>query len=352
MKKLIPNLQNKKNYVTHYLNLQFYVKHGLKVTKIHRIISFSQSRWLKGWIDVCTKQRQDAKSDFETDLAKREANATFGKTVEQVRNRQNIRLIVDETKLRKAVSKPSYRMSQIINPDLVMVRGQRQKVILNKPIAVGFCILELSKLVIYRFYYDYMKPRYGKKCKLLFTDTNSLCLEIETPDLFHNMGEAMDLYDTSNFETDHPLYSTRNHRVLGKMKSEKGSVPPLEFVGLRAKMYGLSCGKKSQRKVKGIKKNYIKKHIRHESFLEIIRNPELTTDATFRLFQSRNHEVRTVEINKLCLSTFDDKRYILDDEVSTLAYGHQGIQKKVSSLSRRCGVVACVVNNPVFAKLG
>jgi len=110
------------------------------------------------------------------------------------------------------------------------------------------------------------------------------------------------------------------------MKSETSSLPPLEFVGLRAKMYSLSCGKKSQNKVKGIKKNYVKKHVRHQSFLKVIYNPKLTTDATFRLFQSRNHEVRTVEINKVCLSAFDDKRYILDDGVTTLAYGHQQIR--------------------------
>ena len=101
------------------------------MTKIRLIIKFSQSAWLKQWIDFCTAQRQNAKSDFETDLVKLQVNATFGKTIEQVRHRQNIRLIADPAKLRKAVSKPSYRMSQIINDDLVMVRAARQKVTLN-----------------------------------------------------------------------------------------------------------------------------------------------------------------------------------------------------------------------------
>jgi len=123
-----------------------------------------------------------------------------------------------------------------------MVRAARQKLTLNKPIAVGFCILELSKLIMYKFYYDYLKPHYGNHCKLLFKDTDSLCCQIHTTDLYTDMSEAMDLIDTSNFEPDHPLYSTRNHRVLGKMKSKTGSVPPHEFVSLRAKMYSLSCG--------------------------------------------------------------------------------------------------------------
>jgi len=204
--KLIPNLYDKTNYVTHYRNLQFYISHGLVLSKIHRVLSFTQRPWLKSWIDLCTTQRQNAKSEFESDLAKLQANATFGKTMEQVRNRVNIRLIADPAKLRKAVSKPSYREAKIINPDLVMVRAARQKVLLNKPIAVGFCILELSKLTMYQFFYDYLKPKYQERCVLLFTDTDSFCCQIETPDLYKDMSEAMDLFDTSNFDTDHPLY--------------------------------------------------------------------------------------------------------------------------------------------------
>ena len=95
--KLIPNLYDKTNYVTHYRNLQFYINHGLVLTKIHRILSFTQRPrpWLKPWIDVYTAQRQNAQSEFESDLAKLQANATFGKTMENVRNRVNIRLIAD-----------------------------------------------------------------------------------------------------------------------------------------------------------------------------------------------------------------------------------------------------------------
>ena len=162
--KLVPNLQNKTKYVCHYRNLQFYVKHGLIVTKIHRIISFCQRQWLKPWIDYCTEKRQMARDEFESDLAKLQANATFGKTMEQVRNRVNVRLICDPNKLAKAVSRPTFRRAEIINDDLTMVRGARQRVTLNKPISVGFSILEISKLIMYQFYYDSLKPKYGDKC--------------------------------------------------------------------------------------------------------------------------------------------------------------------------------------------
>ena len=112
MKKLIPNLYNKTNYVVHYRNLQFYIEQGLVLKKIHK--------------DLCTAQRQNATSQFESDLAKLQANSTFGKTMENVRIRANIRLIADSVKLRKAVSKPSYLHAQIINQDLVMVREPLQ----------------------------------------------------------------------------------------------------------------------------------------------------------------------------------------------------------------------------------
>ena len=243
--KLIPNLADKTKYVVHCRNLQFYVRRGLIITKIHRIVSFFQSKWLKPWIDVCTRQRIMAKSDFEADLAKLQANATFGKTMENVRNRVNVRLIVDPDNLTKAVSKPSFRQSEIINQDLVMVKAARGKIMLNKPIAVGFAILELSKLIMYQFYYDVMKQKYGAKCSLLFTDTDSLCMAIQTDDLYVDMQADRHYFDTSNFEPDHELFSEKNHRVLGKFKSETGSRPPVEFVGLKAKMYSLDvCPKK------------------------------------------------------------------------------------------------------------
>ena len=323
-KKLIPNLSNKTNYVSHYRNLQFYVNHGLIITKIHRILAFEQGPWLKPWIDYCTTKRMTARSEFEADLAKLQANATFGKTMEQVRHRVNVRLICDTHKLTKAVSRVTFRQSEIINDDLVMVRSARKAVTLNKPIAVGFTILEISKLIMYTFYYDYLKPKYGDRCTLLFTDTDSLCCHIETNDLYADMGESPELFDTSNFEPDHPLYSLRNYRVLGKFKSETGSAAPKEFVGLRAKMYSLYVPnhiRQSKIRAKGIKKAYIKKHVRHQQFLNTLRTRKTTTSC-FKTFQSKNHVVHTVQIRKTCLNAFDDKRYIMADGVTTLAYGH------------------------------
>jgi len=332
-KKLVPNLFDKNKYVTHYRNLQLYTKHGLKITKIHRILSFTQKPWLKPWIDLCNAHRRAACSEFESDLAKLQANSTFGKTMENVRQRVNIRLIADPNKAMKAIAKTSFRQSEIINSDLVMVRAARTKVKLNKPIAVGFAILELSKHIMYTFYYDHLKARYGNRCCLLFTDTDSLCCEIQTGNLYNDMGDSLDLYDTSNFAPDYPQYSTLNRRVLGKFKSEMGSTAPAEFVGLRAKMYSLhvpAAPKKSFIKVKGVQKHYVRKNVRHNNFLDVLRNVERNTKCKFRTFRSTNHIVNTVEIAKLCLCAFDDKRYRLEDGVHTLAYGHYSLTSRAN----------------------
>jgi len=142
------------------------------------------------------------------------------------------------------------------------------------------------------------------------------------------MSENLDLFDTSNFNKEHSLYTTKNHRVLGKFKSETGSLASREFVGLRAKMYSLDVPdnpKQSKIRVKAVKKSYIKRKVRHAQFLNVLQSLK-PTSSTFQTFLSSNHVLRTVEINKACLNAFDDKRYILDDGVTTLAYGHKNIR--------------------------
>jgi hypothetical protein len=172
-------------------------------------LKFDQSPWLKPYIDHCTEQRRSSKTKFETDLYKLMANAVFGKSMEQMRNRINVRLISDKKKAMKAISKPTFLNSEIINEDLLMVRASRMKLTLNKPIYISFAILELSKLIMYQFHYDYIVPKYGDKATLLFTDTDSLCYHVTTDDIYADMAADIDLYDTSNFDADHPLYSKK-----------------------------------------------------------------------------------------------------------------------------------------------
>ena len=166
--KLIPTLSNKEKYVLHYRNLQLYTDLGLKITKVHRVLEFNQSPWLKQYIDFDTKKRTDAKNAFEKDFFKLMNNSVFGKTMENIRKRVDVRLVTDENKLLKIAAKPTYVSCKIFNENLVAVHKIKETLTLNRPEYVGMCILDLSKTLMYDFHYNYIKKTY--EAKLLFTD--------------------------------------------------------------------------------------------------------------------------------------------------------------------------------------
>ena len=179
--KLITMLGKKEKYVLHYRNLQLYLSLGLKLKKVHRVLQFNQSPWLKKYIDFNTNKRTLSKNDFEKNFFKLMNNSVFGKTMENLRKRVDVRLVTTKEKLLKLTSKPTYVSSKIFNENLVAVHKIKETLLMNRPAFVGACILDLSKTFMYDFHYNYIKSKYGDKAKLLFTDTDSLTYEIETP---------------------------------------------------------------------------------------------------------------------------------------------------------------------------
>ncbi|CAG2215764.1 unnamed protein product [Mytilus edulis] len=323
--KLIPNLHPKQKYVVHYRNLKLYLSLGMKLTKIHRVMTFEQRPWLKTYIDFNTEKRKLATNEFEKDFFKLMNNAVFGKTMENLRKRTDIKLLNDQSKARKLISKPTFHAFKIFNDDLVAVHMLKQRLYLNRPIYVGFTILDLSKTLMYDFHYNYIKDKYGSRATLLFTDTDSLCYNINTDDIYQDMMEDKHLFDTSEYNPEHRLYSTLNKKVLGKMKDETHGIPIQEFVGLKSKMYSLIyeenkklCEKKT---AKGIKKSVIKHDTRHEHYKQSLFNKEIHM-STMTQIRSYDHTLYNISINKLGLSPYDDKRYLLDDGIQSLAYGH------------------------------
>ena len=324
--KLVPNLNDKTKYVTHYVNLKLYTRLGMQLRRIHRILEFTQHPWMKPYIDFNTDKRRQATTDFERDFYKLMNNSVFGKTMENLRNRMNVDLVNDQNKVKKLIASPAFQHLEIINPDLVMIYRLKAKIHQNRPIYTGFSILEISKAHMYRFHYDVMLAKYGLDCRLLFTDTDSLCYSIRTDDLYDDMTTFSDHLDTSSYPKDHPLYSPRNAKVLGKFKDECHGIAPLEFVGLRAKMYSLLVSRELMKMTaKGVKSSYIEKHVNHQTFLHTLQNKTCTT-AEFLNFRSRNHTIETQQIKKICLSAYDDKRFLLWDGKNSLAYGHKDIQ--------------------------
>ena len=273
------------------------------------------------YIDFNTQMRKKATSAFEKDLFKLLNNAVFGKTMENVRDYVDVKLTCKESYMLKWVGNPRFKYLSIFNPDLVAIMLQKSTVNLCKPISVGFTVLELSKHLMYDFHYNYIKQQYGKEATLLFTDTDSLCYAINTNDIYEDMKKHIDLFDTSDYPAEHFLQSDSNKKVLGKMKDETNGVPIEEFVGLRSKMYSIKVGIDEKKRAKGVKKNVVKKTLRHDHYKSVLFTRSARKDC-MKMIRNDNHNLFTVIQNKTSLSSFDDKRFISDNGYSSLAYGH------------------------------
>ena len=205
VEKLIPNLRNKTKYVIHYKNLIQCLKAGMKLKKIHKGIKFIESEWMKPYIEMNTNLRTKAKNNFEKDFYKLMNNSVFGKTMENIRNRVNVKLVNTEEKLKKLIAKPNFRSRKIFSENLISVHMKQTSLTMNKPVYLGMCILDLSKTIMFDFHYNYIKPKYGNKAKLLFTDTDSLMYEIETEDFFKDIvKDVKNRFDTSDYPENHP----------------------------------------------------------------------------------------------------------------------------------------------------
>ena len=201
---------------------------------------------------------------------------------------------------------------------------KKTKLKLNKPIYLGMSIHDLSKTWMYHFYYNYIKPKYSNKVKLLFTDTDSLACEIETEDFYKHIAPDVEkMFDTSNYPKVHMsgIPTGMNKKVIGMFKDKCGGNQIEEFVGLRAKLYSYKMNDNEEKKCKGVKKNVIKKKIRHEDYKDCLFSGKLQM-RTMNVICNRKHDLFTEQVNKIALSTDDDKRFFLKGKVDTLAIGH------------------------------
>ena len=325
VEKLVPNLRHKERYVLHYRNLQLYVSLGMRLKKVHRALRFDQSPWMEPYIRMNTELRKKATNAFEKDLYKLMNNSVFGKTMENLRRRVDVKLVRanEDDKFRRLIASPAFARANVFDDGLAAIQVHKSRLVLNRPVYVGMSILDLSKSLMYDFYYNQLKKEYGDRCQLLYTDTDSLLLEIQTEDVYEDIAKHADLYDTSDFQKEHPLYSVANKKVIGKMKDECAGRPIAEYVGLRPKMYSiLEAEGANIKKAKGVKKTVVKKHIRHEQYREALFGKQ-----TFRhgmdVLRSERHRIYGQHLTKVSLSPFDSKRWIAENGVDTLAYGHR-----------------------------
>ena len=315
-KKLICDWSDKKNYLIQYRMLKFHVRHGMIVDKVHDIISFRQSRWLEKYINFNTQKRNQAVNDFEKDFYKLLNNAFYGKTMENVRNRLKIKFFKkdDYREIIKQQSKLTFNGIHKSYENCYSYTVRQNEVLMDKPIYLGFSVLELSKLLMYETYYDKLQPYFGQeKIQLHYMDTDSFVLSVNTKDIIKDLKKLEDIFDFSNLDKNIELFSNKNKKVIGKFKIETPkNIWIDEFVCLRSKMYAFKCGDDCKNKLKGISK-FQSKNIKFVEYKNCLDGEEYQRECNNYIIRSINHEMVLQELKKSTLSIFDDKRCYINN---------------------------------------
>lgn len=340
-KKLVCTLNDKEEYIIHFENLIQCLEHGLILTKIHRVIEFSHSPWLKTYIDFNTEKRKSSKSKFEETFWKNNINAHYGKTIERDRKKRDVKLVSSWKSARKYISRPEFKSVTIFDENLVAIELKKTNLILNKPIYIGFTVLELSKKFMYDFYYDYVKTRFSENfhVKICYMDTDSFVIKFtsrqvnsETTVYDIIRTDCYSRFDTSNYVSNNNyVIPSVNKKIPGMMKDELGGGIMTEFICLRSKMYTYKKdGKEVRPKMKGIAKSSSKTITFGDFYDSLFQGKQ--NMVRFNSIQNKLHHNYSVTINKIGLNSKDDKRHIAEDNISTIALGHYSLRKKKSQI--------------------
>lgn len=329
--KLLLTLFNKDKYVIHYKMLKFALQQGLKLTKIHKKLKFTQTNWLQSYIELNTKLSTEASDDFSKNLYKLLNNSIYGKSLQDKRKQLDIRL---KTKwegrfgARKLIALPNFKRLNIFDDDLVAIHMNKTKILMDKPIIIGMAILDISKVLMYDFFYNHIKIKYGENVKMLYTDTDSFILEVHTECFYSDIKVDIEKYDTSDFAEDN-IYNIphRNKKVPGVFKDELNGQIMTEFVGLKSKMYSIRVNNiDKMKKAKGVKKYVLNNKISFDDYMTCIRE-NCSIVRSQNSFQSKQHTVFSVKQRKVALSSADNKRYVLENNIDTLPWGHYSIEE-------------------------
>ena len=332
--KLLLTQFSKSNYVVHAKLLQFYIKMGMRIVKIHRGLKFTQDFVFKQYISYNSSKRQQAVNNFEKDFYKLKNNALYGKTVENVRRRICFRICNDAASHLKLASKPSYLKSIVFNQNLTGVHLSKDIATLDKPVFIGQAVLDLAKLEMYELYYIHLaryESEFNCSIRLVGGDTDSFFLSVSNCNVYQQLLPAMlrdDLLDSSNYPSTHPLASDRNKAKLGCVKDESGGCSYLEWVLLKPKCYSMKCVEdaKNTKRAKGVRQATVRREITHNDYVEVYQSQSLLGSNQVR-FASSLHHMHTLRYNKVALSCYEDKRYWIRENFS-VPYGFYGLKQQ------------------------
>ena len=332
--KLLSTFYPRKKYVVHLENLQYYLQNGLILKKIHRAVTFTQKPFLKKFIKKVTNLRSKAKNDFELRLFKLFANSTFGKFIENVRNYIEVKVCNNEESFRKICLGQHIKSFNVINENLVIVMKKPAEIKMNKPLAVGFAILELSKLFMYKSYYDVFMPHFGpKNMSLCFSDTDSFLFQVKTNNLLKDIQKLGYMFDFSKYPKNHKLYDCSKANHLFYFKDELcGKAAITHFIGLRPKCYSMQIknyddgNTKTKKVCKGVKRTAIQNQLTYDDYKKCL-DSQCKIYKSFKNLRSKDHQISTQFVRKIALSAIDTKRYTLNCGRHTLALGNCEIKK-------------------------
>lgn len=326
--KLLLTFYDKKNYVIHYKMLKLAIEQGVELKRVNKVLQFRQTKWLKPYIDLNTKCRTLAKNEFEKNFFKLMNNAIFGKTIENLRLRSDYRIVTNwlgRAGGRSLISRPNFKRCKVFDENLAVIEMHKSHILMNKPIVIGMCILDLSKVTMYTYWYKYFLPKYGTNVQLVYTDTDSFILEIKAPDVYADIRNDPDIFDTSDYPENN-IYGIKpqNKKIVGLLKDELVGEVINSVVALKSKVYSVRTQGKIDRmkKAKGVKKNVLKNTITFEDYFNCIKNDCVEVRKQYSI-RSKNHNIYTISMNKVSLNPTDDKRYLIKPEkIETLAWGH------------------------------
>ena len=321
VEKLICSIEDKEKYVIHIRALKQALNHGLVLKKVHRIVQFKQKAWLKPYIDMNTELRKKAQNEFEKNFFKLMNNSVFGKTMENVRNHRDIKLITTDKRRKRLVSELNYHFHKNFSELLMAIEMKKTRVKMVNPLYLRMSILDINKTLMYEFWYDYIGPKYGDKAKLCCRDTDSFIINIKTKcffqDIFNDIERWFNIpkYDKND---KRPFPIGKNKKVSGLFKDELGGKIITEVVALRPKSYAyLMDDGGDHKKAKGTKKCVIKqKKLMLENYKDCLFNNK-TVYRSQQRFKSYYHDVYTEEFNKIALSSNDDKKLQTSDSITT-----------------------------------
>ena len=313
-RKLTSTLVRKERYVLHYMCLKFYLQMGLRLKNIHSCLSFTQRPYLKKYIGFLSKQRAKARSEFKKRLFKLLANSLYGKFIQDVRKYCDVKFAFSEKVLQKHCRNPFYVSHLAVGKaqNVYMIFIRKAKVTLNRLYAVGFSILELSKLHMFSLWYEELKAKFQDNLELILTDTDSFVVKIKNHSKFQALSKIRHIMDFSNYDESHPLYSQEHKKVPGYLKDEYPNSDIAEVVAVKSKCYFLKLASNSSDRdhivCKGMSKRVIKS-FPIELYKKCVYENDIVVKATMPTIRAKKHKLRTVEVTKVCMTSGDDKRY-------------------------------------------